>query len=291
MMVVAGVGVPRDCYFQKNYVTTNAGPRVSNTKTLMALAKNIPARSSASSASRRTSRTSANGPATGAAGWIKRKGGEAKIIAFDPGSLDATSLVLQAMEFKPDVITRLDAQGPGGADLRRRRGTGPDRQGALDGSGLALQPDLPAGDQQGVGRQGLGRHGAQRRRLDQARQRQLARGDGQVLPRLRHPARHVCAGGLPRRPHRRRHAHEDGSEQDRPRFGHRGASQRQALRERHLLCALVYRRRRRATTRTTRARPRWCRAASSFRSRAASTRRIRNSTTSTPTKSRSESSK
>ena len=39
------------------------------------------------------------------AGWIKRQGGEAKIVVFDPGSLDATSMVLQAMEFKPDVVS------------------------------------------------------------------------------------------------------------------------------------------------------------------------------------------
>ena len=42
VMVVAGVGVPRDCFFQKNYVTTNAGPRVSNTKTLMSSRQAIP---------------------------------------------------------------------------------------------------------------------------------------------------------------------------------------------------------------------------------------------------------
>ena len=104
VMVVAGVGVPRDCFFQKNYVTTNAGPRVSNTKTLMALAKKFPD-------IKRFVCFAPNIPnvgewsCEGAAGWIKRNGGEAKIIPFDPGSLDATSLLLQGMEFKPDAIS------------------------------------------------------------------------------------------------------------------------------------------------------------------------------------------
>ena len=37
--------------------------------------------------------------------WIKKQGGDGKIIVFDPGSLDATSIVLEAMAFKPDVIS------------------------------------------------------------------------------------------------------------------------------------------------------------------------------------------
>ena len=36
---------------------------------------------------------------------IKKQGGDGKIIAFDPGSLDATSIILEAMAFKPDVIS------------------------------------------------------------------------------------------------------------------------------------------------------------------------------------------
>jgi len=104
IMAVAGVGVPRDCFFQKNYVTTNAGPRVSNTKTLMYLAKKFPG-------IKRFVCFAPNIPnvgewsCAGAVGWIKRNGGEAKTIVFDPGSLDATSIVLEAMAFKPDVIS------------------------------------------------------------------------------------------------------------------------------------------------------------------------------------------
>src|SRR5260370_4906514 len=42
VIVVAGVGVPRDCFFQKNYAPTNAGPRVSNTKAIIDLAQTYP---------------------------------------------------------------------------------------------------------------------------------------------------------------------------------------------------------------------------------------------------------
>ena len=104
IMVVAGVGVPRDCFFQKNYVTTNAGPRVSNTKTLMYLVKQFPK-------IKRFVCLAPNIPnvgewsCDGAVGWIKRNGGEGETIVFDPGSLDATSMILEAMAFKPDAIS------------------------------------------------------------------------------------------------------------------------------------------------------------------------------------------
>ena len=105
IMVVAGVGVPRDCYFQKNYVTTNAGPRVSNTKALMYLAQQYPGKIKRFVCFAPNIPNVGEWSCDGAAGWIKRQGGEAKIVVFDPGSLDATSMVLQAMEFKPDVVS------------------------------------------------------------------------------------------------------------------------------------------------------------------------------------------
>ncbi len=104
VMVVAGVGVPRECYFQKNYVTTNAGPRVSNTKTLMYLAKTDPK-------IKRFVCVATNTPSVGqwscdgAIGWIKRQGGDGKAILFDPATLDATSIILEAMAFNPDVVS------------------------------------------------------------------------------------------------------------------------------------------------------------------------------------------
>jgi len=105
IMVVAGVGVPRDCFFQKNYAPTNAGPRVSNTKAVMDVAQSYPGKI------KRLVCIAPNIPnvgewsCTGAVAWIKKQGGDGKIIAFDPGSLDATSIILEAMAFKPDVIS------------------------------------------------------------------------------------------------------------------------------------------------------------------------------------------
>jgi branched-chain amino acid transport system substrate-binding protein len=105
VMVIAGVGVPRDCYFQKNYAPTNAGPRVSNTKAVMDLAQTYPGKI------KRVVCIAPNIPNVGewscggAVAWIKKQGGEGKIITFDPGSLDATSLILEAMSFKPDAIS------------------------------------------------------------------------------------------------------------------------------------------------------------------------------------------
>lgn len=105
IMVIAGVGVPRDCFFQKNYAPTNAGPRVSNTKAVMDVAQSYPGKI------KRVVCIAPNIPnlgewsCTGAVAWIKKQGGEGKIITFDPGSLDATSVVLEAMAFKPDVIS------------------------------------------------------------------------------------------------------------------------------------------------------------------------------------------
>lgn len=105
IMVIAGVGVPRDCFFQKNYAPTNAGPRVSNTKAVMDVAQTYPGKI------KRVVCIAPNIPnlgewsCTGPVAWIKKQGGEGKIITFDPGSLDATSIVLEAMAFKPDVIS------------------------------------------------------------------------------------------------------------------------------------------------------------------------------------------
>ena len=105
IMVVGGVGVPRDCYFQKNYVTTNAGPRVSNAKTLTYIAQQNPGKIKRFVCIAMNIPNVGEWSCEGAGGWIRSQGGESKIILFDPSSLDATSLVLQAMEFKPDVIS------------------------------------------------------------------------------------------------------------------------------------------------------------------------------------------
>ena len=102
VMVIAGVGVPRECFFAKNYVPVNTGPRVSGTvvamhavqaykaKKMVCVIPNIP--------------SLGNWACDGAKDWGKANGVEVDVIAVDPGSPDATSTMLQAAAKKPDAI-------------------------------------------------------------------------------------------------------------------------------------------------------------------------------------------
>jgi branched-chain amino acid transport system substrate-binding protein len=102
VLVIAGVGVPRDCFHSKNIAPTNGGPRMSNigaaqymhddlhVKRLVCIGPNIP--------------NVGDWSCGGIEAYGKSVGMEVKTILFDPGSLDATSLILQAMAFKPDAI-------------------------------------------------------------------------------------------------------------------------------------------------------------------------------------------
>ena len=102
LMVIAGVGVPRECFFAKNYVPVNTGPRVSATlvgayaaqtykaKKMVCIIPNIP--------------SLGNWACEGAKGWGKEHGVDVETITIDPGSADATSVMLQAASKKPDVI-------------------------------------------------------------------------------------------------------------------------------------------------------------------------------------------
>lgn len=102
VMVIAGTGVPRECFNAKNYVPMNAGPRVSGTIAAMYAAKkyggkkmvciipNIP--------------SLGNWACEGPKEWGAKNGVAVETIAIDPGSADATSVMLQAASKKPDVI-------------------------------------------------------------------------------------------------------------------------------------------------------------------------------------------
>lgn len=105
IMVVAGVGVPRDCFFQKNYAATNAGPRVSNNKVLIDLYNTYPDKIKKLVCFAPNIPNVGEWSCNGAIDWIKAKGGDGKAIVFDPGNMDATSLVLEAMAFEPDAIS------------------------------------------------------------------------------------------------------------------------------------------------------------------------------------------
>jgi branched-chain amino acid transport system substrate-binding protein len=102
VLVIAGVGVPRDCFHSRNIAPTNAGPRVSSvgaaqymhevlgSKRMVCLGPKIP----------------------GVGDWLcdgveaygQAVGMEVKTILSDPGTLDATSVILDSMSFNPDTI-------------------------------------------------------------------------------------------------------------------------------------------------------------------------------------------
>jgi branched-chain amino acid transport system substrate-binding protein len=102
VIVIAGVGVPRECYTAKNYAPLNAGPRLSMTsaadyaarvfgsKTFVCVVPNIP--------------NVGTWSCDGIAAWAKAHGLTVSTILIDPGSADATSIMLRAASTKPDAI-------------------------------------------------------------------------------------------------------------------------------------------------------------------------------------------
>lgn len=102
VMVIAGVGVPRECYFARNYVPLNMGPRLSMTEAalyakqkyhatrMVCIAPNIPS----------LGRWSCEGPVL----WGKQNGVTVDTIVMDPDSADPTSVVLQAASKNPQAI-------------------------------------------------------------------------------------------------------------------------------------------------------------------------------------------
>jgi len=102
VLVIAGVGVPRDCFHSRNIAPTNGGPRMSNigaaqymhdelkVKRLVCIVPNIP--------------NVGDWVCDGITAYGKSVGMEVKTIMVDPSSMDATSVILEAMSFKPDAI-------------------------------------------------------------------------------------------------------------------------------------------------------------------------------------------
>ena len=109
ILVLAGVGVPRECFFAENYAPANAGPRVSTlgavgyaldkfkAKSVVCVGPNIP--------------NVGTWSCEGVSALAKEKGFTTETILMDPGSADATSTILQAAAGKPDVIALLLPKG------------------------------------------------------------------------------------------------------------------------------------------------------------------------------------
>lgn len=102
VMVIAGTGVPRECFFAKNYVPINSGPRNSITIAAMYATKAYQSKKIVCIIPNILSLADWSGE--GARAWGKAHGVEVEILTIDPGSADATSVMLQAASKKPDTI-------------------------------------------------------------------------------------------------------------------------------------------------------------------------------------------
>lgn len=102
VMVVAGTGVPRECFFARNYVPLNAGPRVSATIAAMYAARQYKAKKMVCVIPNIPSL--GNWACEGPKEWGRKNGVEVQTLTIDPGSADPTSVVLQAAAQKPDAI-------------------------------------------------------------------------------------------------------------------------------------------------------------------------------------------
>jgi branched-chain amino acid transport system substrate-binding protein len=100
--VVAGVGVPRACFYGKNYVAFNQGPRQSTVgaaqyiaetyklKNVTCVAPGIPG--------------FGDWVCGGVEAWGKAAGVAVKSVIFDPGQLDGNAIALQIAASKPDGV-------------------------------------------------------------------------------------------------------------------------------------------------------------------------------------------
>ena len=100
--VVAGVGVPRACFYSKNYAAFNQGPRQSTIgaaqyiaetfklKNVTCVAPGIPG--------------FGDWVCGGVESWGKANGVNVKQVIFDPGQIDGNAIVLQVSATKPDGV-------------------------------------------------------------------------------------------------------------------------------------------------------------------------------------------
>ncbi|MBC7940602.1 MAG: ABC transporter substrate-binding protein [Chitinophagaceae bacterium] len=100
--VVAGVGVPRACFYSRNYAPFNQGPRLSTTaaaqyvaethklKSITCVAPGIPG--------------FGDWLCGGVESWGKGAGVAVKTVLFDPGALDGNAIALQIVASKPEGV-------------------------------------------------------------------------------------------------------------------------------------------------------------------------------------------
>lgn len=102
LAVVAGVGVPRACFFAKNYAAFNQGPRLSTTAAAQHIAETF-----------RLKNITCVAPGIpgfgdwlcgGVEAWGKVSGVTVKTVLFDPGTLDGNAIALQIVASKPEGV-------------------------------------------------------------------------------------------------------------------------------------------------------------------------------------------
>lgn len=102
VMAIAGTGVPRECFNARNYVPMNTGPRISATNAAMFAAKKYGAKKMVCIIPNIPSL--GNWACEGPKAWGAKNGVAVETITIDPGSADATSVMLQAASKKPEVV-------------------------------------------------------------------------------------------------------------------------------------------------------------------------------------------
>jgi branched-chain amino acid transport system substrate-binding protein len=100
--VVAGVGVPRACFYAKNYAAFNQGPRLSTTAAAQYLSENF-----------KLKKMTCVAPGIpgfgdwlcgGVEAWGKTAGVAVKTVLFDPGALDGNAIALQIVASQPEGV-------------------------------------------------------------------------------------------------------------------------------------------------------------------------------------------
>jgi branched-chain amino acid transport system substrate-binding protein len=100
--VVSGVGVPRACFYGKNYISFNQGPRQSTLGAAQYIAETFKLKNL----------TCVSPGIPGFGDWVcagvesygKANGIEVKTVIFDPGKLDGNAIALQIAASKPDGV-------------------------------------------------------------------------------------------------------------------------------------------------------------------------------------------
>ena len=100
--VIAGVGVPRACFYGKNYAAFNQGPRQSTISAAMYIADTFKLKNITCIAPGIPG--FGDWVCGGVESWGKANGVNVKQVIFDPGQLDGNAIVLQAQASKPDGI-------------------------------------------------------------------------------------------------------------------------------------------------------------------------------------------